>query len=143
MEKLNLKTVIFCLLSAFIGIIIGYYCGETTQIIENDDTKLLIGTYQDYVDTNNQLISLLNDDIKNYDVYKELTWLEDIINNISYPDLKSDNEILEDYYNYYYSTENLLDSLYEWQEDYWLDQVFETDVYYEYILFRDEVNYEH
>lgn len=138
MQKLNFKTIIFCILSAIIGVVIGYYCGETTYILENDDNKLLISTYQDYVDTNNQLLSTIND-IEDYDVYQELMWLEEIINQINYPDLKSDNEILEDYYNYYYTTENLLDSLYQWQEDYWLDVVFETDIYYEYMLFKEEL----
>ena len=138
MQKLNFKAVIFCTLSAIIGIVIGYYCGETTYILGNEDNKLLIGTYQDYVDTNNQLLSTIND-IEDYDVYQELIWLEEIINQINYPNLKTDNEILEDYYNYYHSTESLLDSLYQWQENYWLDVVFETDIYYEYMLFKEEL----
>ena len=137
-NKNKFKVAIFCILSAIIGVVIGYYCGETTYILENDDNKLLIGTYQDYVDTNNQLLSTIND-IEDYDVYQELMWLEEIINQINYPDLKEDNEILEDYYNYYHSTESLLDSLYQWQENYWLDVVFETDIYYEYMLFKEEL----
>lgn len=137
-NKNKFKVAIFCILSAIIGVVIGYYCGETTYILENDDNKLLIGTYQDYVDTNNQLLSTIND-IEDYDVYQELMWLEEIINQINYPNLKEDNEILEDYYNYYHSTESLLDSLYQWQENYWLDVVFETDIYYEYMLFKEEL----
>lgn len=44
---------------------------------------------------------------------------------------------VEAYHNYYHNTEDLLDSVYSQNEDYFLDVLMETDTYYNYEESRD------
>lgn len=152
MNKIKLTLVIFTTL--IVGIIAGYAISKSQQSKPKEykytgDNSLVLGTYQDFVDTTVELLNVIEEaainDIsfltiqKESDVYKEYQWLLDIIIKNNYQYIKTDNEILEDYYNYYYAVETLCDSLFEWQTDYWLDIVQETDVYYTYEMCRNEL----
>lgn len=152
MNKIKLTLVIFTTL--IVGIIAGYTISKSQQSKPKEykytgDNSLVLGTYQDFIDTTVELLNIIEEAAINdisfltiqeeSDVYKEYQWLLDIIIQNNYQYIKTDNEILEDYYNYYYAVETLCDSLFEWQTDYWLDIVQETDVYYTYEMCRNEL----
>lgn len=44
-----------------------------------------------------------------------------------------------DNHNYYQKTEELLDSIYTWNDSIFIDVIMETDVYYEYEVERDKI----
>lgn len=152
MNKIKITFIIIT--AIIIGLTTGYSISSLQQpkykeYYYNGDNSLILGTYQDFVDTTVELLNVIEEAAINdvsfltiqeeSDVYEEYQWLLDIIIQNNYQYIKTDNEILEDYYNYYYAVETLCDSLFEWQEDYFLDVVFETDVYYTYEMCRDEL----
>lgn len=140
------KVAVFCILSLFLGVILGYACiPQPKSVYDTENIEIILASYQDYFDTNEEFLEyaeeILNngatlEDLKYLDVYQELLWIKEIIVKHEWQLIDTDNELLERYYNYYYHTESLLDSLYEWQTDYFLDVVFETDAYDTYMNFK-------
>lgn len=149
-NKNKFKVAVFCILSAFLGIILGYACiPQPKSVYDTENIEIILANYQDYYDTNKEFLDcakeMMNEgttlkEIESLDVYQELLWIDEIITKHEWQLIDADNELLERYYNYYYHTESLLDSLYEWQTDYFLDVVFETDAYDTYMNFKTMLN---